>query len=184
MKREEFERIKEAEKAHLRKLKELKQAALRLGRQQRLTRAVDEIAGAADDPMGTHEEFVEKLAFEAARSEAKLEMALESQAEKAAEADAEAAEALDEEALVKARARDLLRQMKQQMGVPDAEATAPAAEADAPAAPEKTLGRTPAAAPPPALEKTHGRPPGAAPPAPAPSAEKPETPPEKTIGRM
>lgn len=171
MKREEFERIKEEEKAHLRKLKELKQAARQLGRQQRLTRAVDEIAQGADDPLSTHEEFVEKLAFEAARSEAKLEMALESQAERAAEADAEAAETLDEEALVKARAQDLLRQMKQQMGLPDSEtAEAPADAPKAPAAPEKTLGRQPAQSP-------------EAPPAEA-ASKKPEPPPEKTIGRM
>lgn len=167
---EEFQRIKDAEKEHLRQLKKLKSAVRRLGRQQRLTQAVNDLTAGPQDALDTHSELVDQLAFETARQEARLEIALENQASED-DAAPEPPEVLEED-LLKARAQTLVRQIKQQMGVPGGEddAGAPPAppERAAPAAPdtrpEKTLGRTaPApridAGPRPSPDKTLGRPP-------------------------
>lgn len=184
---EEFERLKEEEKAHLRELRALKDKVRTLKKRQAVNRALGEMTGGPDAQRDVHQEMLDKLDRETAMQEARLDIALEN----TDAADTAAASAADlersEEELVAARARALLQQLKQQMGgAPDDEAAAPA---NAPT-PEKTLGRpagSEAAPPPVAPEKTLGRPTPEArtPDAPA-SDDAPETPArsEKTIGRM
>ncbi|GIV58010.1 MAG: hypothetical protein KatS3mg042_0923 [Rhodothermaceae bacterium] len=151
---EEYQRIKEAEKEHLRKLRALKQKVRELERLKRVNQALSDVSGGAADTLETHREMIEKLALETAWSEARLELALE------AEAGAEdpLARAEREEALQKARAQELIRQMKLEVSSPG----------EAPARPpaDKTIGAGPA--------------PAADPPPPS----GPATLPEKTIGRM
>lgn len=171
---EEFERLKEEEKAHLRELRELKNTVRSLRKRQAVNRALNEMTGGPDAQRDVHREMLEKLDRETAIQEARLDMAMENAA---AEADPEPE--LSEEALVEARARALLQQLKQQMGgAPDADAAAPEAE--------KTIGRPTDAAAAPTLEapeKTLGRPtPEARPPDDDPTPPNPPS--EKTIGRM
>ena len=176
---EEFEKLKEEEKKHLRELRALKNTVRSLKKRQAVNRALGEMTGGPDAQRDVHREMLDKLDRETAMQEARLDIAMENAA---AEADAPDLEASEEE-LIEARARALLQQMKQQMG------GAPEAD-DTPAeAPEKTLGRRPdaAAAPaPPPPEKTLGRP---IPEAPTTDDAPPADPPppetsEKTIGRM
>ena len=146
---EEYQRIKEAEKAHLRKVKELKRAVRTLGRQQRLTKAVESLTGGRAK-LDENEALIEQLALDTARSEARLDIALEG----ASEAERAALEAAREEELRRLRAAELLRQMKQEIagpqeraGDPEVRAREAATQAD-PAEgkpehplPEKTIGR-------------------------------------------
>lgn len=161
---EEFQRIKDAEKAHLRKLKELKQAVHQMERQRTLTRAVEDITTGTQSKLDEHKEMVERLALETARSEARLDMALESEDEKdRARRLAQETAALEEEAR-QARAKALLQQMKQELGgAPPADA--PPAEARQTG--EKTIGAAPA-------REDEGADP----------LPKPASLPDKTLGRM
>jgi len=160
---EEFNRIKEAEKEHLRALKKLKQAVRQLERQRSVTQAVQEMNRTRNDVLDTHEEMVEKLALDTARQEARLEIALEANA---ARPDS-APEAAFEEDLQKARAQALIRQLKLEMGTPDTLKE----KASAVAPPEKTVGKT--------IGRTHDEVAHAPDP-----IQAPEPLPEKTIGRM
>lgn len=113
---EEFNRIKEAEKEHLRKLKALKQAAGRLQRQKSIAQALGNMTQEAQQKLEANEAMVEKLAWETAEQEARMEIALDS-AKAAAPDETEAAKPSHEEtdeALRKARAEELVRQMKQE----------------------------------------------------------------------
>ncbi len=140
MKPEEFEKLKEQHKAHLREINRLKGLARDAGRQGRLAQALGDIAGALDSDT-TYDEVMDTLNRETAQSEARFEIAQENQAAQSADALEKAAQELvDEEALSRDRARTLVEQMKAQMGGPSPTAP-PAAAGDAP----KTLGRTPAA---------------------------------------
>ena len=149
---EEYERIKEAEKEHLRKLKQLKQQVRDLERKKKVADALDDMVKApGEDILGTHEEMMGKLQEETALREARLEIALEEQGLDAA-TPAEPAGPSEEE-LQKARAEALVKQMKTQMG----QATEPPAKKQDPASdvapeatdeaptedslPEKTIGR-------------------------------------------
>lgn len=190
---EEFERIKEEEKAHLRKLKALKEAARTLGRQQRVTQVLERMVEVSKDVLHKSEDLVDRLTHETARQEARLDIAMESADERNAARDAEEQLERAEEELAEARAKATLREMKQQLGVP--EASRPPAASPM----EKTIGTGPKAVPP--VEKTIG--PGAkteattppasstpvarTSPADASDADQPRTDeplPEKTIGRM
>ena len=108
---EEYQRYKEAEKAHLRKLKELKKAVHTLERQKSVTQATEKVAE-GNDLLEKQKDLVDELALETARHEARLDVALDSAAE--AEKQAEM-EALEEE-LQRERAQALVRQLKRQMG--------------------------------------------------------------------
>lgn len=111
---EEYQRYKEAEKAHLRKLKELKKAVRTLERQKSVGAAAEKVAE-GQDLLEKQKSLVDDLAMETARHEARLDIALDS----AAEADAAAnTEALEEE-LQRERAQALVRQLKRQMGADD-----------------------------------------------------------------
>ena len=154
---EEYERIKQAEKEHLRALKKLKQAARGLSRQQKIRRSLENLTHASDDVLDTHTRLVEELAMETAKQEARLEIALESAAAKDDAAQAEAAHQAADEELQKLRAQELVRQMKLEAGGGDAQAPNRPARTDLPAGsptdpkpppksdpdslPEKTLGR-------------------------------------------
>ncbi len=155
---EEYQRIKEAEKEHLRKLKALKRTVRRLERQKKLNQALENITGGRERVLDTHEEMMEQLAMETALSEARLEMALEAEQ---AVTEAEARAALEED-LQKARARELIRRIKLEVGSPEAAPDPPSRRA-------KTSPASPAEAPP------------------EPEPDDPSPPqglPEKTIGRM
>ena len=151
---EEYQRIKEAEREHLRKLKALKQTVRRLERQKKLNQALENITGGRERVLDTHEEMMEKLAMEAALSEARLEMALEAEQ---AVTEAEARAALEED-LQKARARELIRQIKLEGGLPQGAPDPPARPTKTPPAPAKASSKPEAAPPPQGLpEKTIGR---------------------------
>jgi alanyl-tRNA synthetase len=144
---EEYQRLKEAEKAHLRSLRELKKAVRSASRQ---TRLADAIEGATARPMQAlddHDALIQDLAIETARNEARLDVALESVS---GAQDAEIV-AENEEVLRKARAAELVRQLRGQMEAGSSgsdSTTTPAAQEETTTTegpglplPEKTIGR-------------------------------------------
>src|SRR5690606_8139577 len=139
----------------------LKNAVRAHERQRSLTRAVEGLTGGADD--ATREEMLERLALETARSEARMELALDEAAEREAEARREAERQQFEAEAQQARARDLIEQMKREMGGALPKRAEPERTEPAPGA--KTPARTPA-------EK------------PANPTTSPGARPDKTIGRM
>ena len=180
---EEFQKIKEAEKEHLRALKKLKQAVRGLEQRNKVTKAVTDIASSTSSLLDEHESLVEKLAHETALQEARLELAMESAEERAKQDEADAVtDAIDraaaDEELAKKRASDLVKQMKTQMSAPEKTERSSASVEERPAEVEKTIGRSRSEEP---VE-------------PAAKAETPRTSdtdapaesdvPEKTIGRM
>ena len=153
---EEYEQFKEAEKAHLRKLRELKKTHQQLQRKAKVTGAVTDMAESMNQLFDEHGEMVDKLQRDSIESEARMEVALDNvemndtvqEAQDAA--DLEAAETLR-----KARAQELIRQMKAAEGAPVSEtvpktAASPSSESGSDATtdeqssselPEKTIGR-------------------------------------------
>ena len=138
---EEFERLKNEEKAHLRKLRDLKGQHRDAQRKASSLEALNKMRNTkleADVDAGT-----DKLMRDAALSEARFDLALEGQA-------AQTNEETDAADLAKAEAEALVRQMRAQMGGGAMSSeTAPQAAKD-PAAPQpaapvedKTIGRTP-----------------------------------------
>lgn len=132
---EEFNRIKEEEKAHLRGLRDLKQ-------QHRDAQRKVSILGALRGMRNTELEAdtdarTEELFRGAATQEARLDLAMESEIERAA------SEA-DREAMRQAEAADLVRQLKAEAGATAGEAEARPAPLGAPASDAaRTIGRTP-----------------------------------------
>ncbi|HEX8386260.1 MAG TPA: hypothetical protein VF576_08755 [Rubricoccaceae bacterium] len=147
---EEFNRLKEEEKAHLRQLRDLKQQHREV---QRKTSILGALRGMRNPELEADTDArTEELMRGAVTQEARLDLALEGEAERAA------AEA-DREALRQAEAAALVRQFKADAGATaDEKPARPSPTADAPA---RTIGRTPAPpeAPPqaPRDEKTIGR---------------------------
>lgn len=146
---EEYERIKAAEKAHLKKLKALKQQARTVGRQKRLLDAIQGLTGGPQQLFDEHQSALDAVQESNALSEARMEVALES-----AQRRAQQAPTLEDEAALKQNAAaDFVQQVKTQMGVPETEQNAPTVEeektraempgeAEGPAGlPEKTIGR-------------------------------------------
>jgi hypothetical protein len=124
MTREEFERIKEAEKEHLRALKKLKQTVRGLERQKSVNNALTDLASTTGNILDEHTALVEKLAEETAMQEARFEVALESIESDEAVAQQQALQdeadlAKIEEERQQGRARDLVNQVKIQMGTTD-----------------------------------------------------------------
>ncbi len=141
---EEFERLKEAEKAHLRQLKALKQQHRDAQRKKGVFDALKGIV--RPDLDDVHDEMVDKLTMQNIESEARMEVALENSdlADDALERIAEEEAARD--ALRKSQADELVRQMKLEAGGDAAESkNEPLAQADG-----KTIGRVPALDEPPA----------------------------------
>ncbi len=157
MDRDEFDRIKEAEKAHLRKVRALKQQLREAKRTQGLLGALQNLDTSGLD--ATHEEALRKVTEKNVTAEARYELAMEALNEAARrDADREELARLEAERQ-KAAASDLVEQMKTQMlgdaqehvaaqqqeGAPEATespaktigpADRDAAEADRPAEPE------------------------------------------------
>ncbi|MEM1095723.1 MAG: hypothetical protein AAGJ10_14080 [Bacteroidota bacterium] len=156
---EEFERLKEAEKAHLRKLKALKQAAHQSRRQRSIGGALGNIA-ASSNLLDENDALVDRLNQDAIMGEARLDVTLDNLNAREAEREQAAQRAQFEADQKRQRADDLIAQMKRQMGlVNDPE---PAADAATPDSIEKTVGRAQAAPPPPSPDeplpdKTIGR---------------------------
>ena len=154
---EEYERFKEAEKAHLRKLKELKQAHHQLQRKAKVTRAVTDMAEGISSLYDEHNEMVERLQHDTIHSEARMEVALDNlTADDAALERLDAAELEADQTLRKARAQELIRQMKAAEGgevePPSAAPASPSSAASGAGSetrpvppssdlPEKTIGR-------------------------------------------
>ncbi|MEM8600162.1 MAG: hypothetical protein AAGF99_09605 [Bacteroidota bacterium] len=139
MDKNEFERIKAEEKAHLRKLRDLKQQYRGVSRQKKVLDALN--AMQRPDLDATYEEAMRGLTEDAALTEARLEIAMEDA--KATAPKPEALTEADREKLRKAEAAALIRQMKAEMGTPASEMAAPDDVAptvsDAPA--PRTIGR-------------------------------------------
>ncbi len=166
MDKDEFERIKQGEKSHLRKLKELKQTLSGLRRTQSSRQALDDMTSGSREVLDTHAEFVDRLSRDAAMTEARMEIALEAERERSAALPKPSPEEVEEE-LRKARAQALVQQMRGEISgeqrvtptsTPDDKSREPG---------EKTIGRAA-----PAPEPGAGSGPA--------GAEKPA----KTIGRM
>lgn len=163
MTKEEFERLKEEEKAHLREIRRLKGQLREAERTAKMHRAVGEMASSLQTP--DLDEQTEILQRRAAEAEARLEVALESHGITDPSQPVLSAE---EERKLKAEA--LIAQMKAQLGalaeratpdVPPNEAADSGKEANGgESSPEKTIGRkasSNAAPPEPEPEKTIGR---------------------------
>ncbi len=145
MTREEFERLKEAEKAHLRKMKELRAQAHEADRARRLSGTLASMATGARDLLDENARLVGGLSESAALGEARYELAMEGREQGPGPSLEEA-----EEALRKERARRLVESMRAEAETPapqqqppagQASAQQPAPPADAAALPEKTIGR-------------------------------------------
>ncbi|MDA0379402.1 MAG: hypothetical protein O2899_07905 [Bacteroidetes bacterium] len=159
---EEYERFKEAEKAHLRKLKELKQAHHQLQRKARVTRAVTDMAEGINSLYDEHNEMVERLQHDTIGAEARMEVALDNlAADDRLLENLDAAELEADQTLRKSRAQELIRQMK-------------AAEGEAPDESDSSSAAPPASAP--TLDQGAG--------SETRSAGSSSDLPEKTIGRM
>jgi len=148
MKREDFERLKEEEKKHLREIRNLKQQLKDAERLQRIGRALSDIERSGE--LEGFDSSLEDVQRSAAEQEARLEIAAEGAAETARQIEVSE---IDEEALAKARAAEFIRRMKVSMAEGE-EPTSPASTASekseraakesvprAESAPEKTIGR-------------------------------------------
>lgn len=150
MDKDEFERIKAEEKAHLRQLRDLKRQHKTAQRTASTAKALGAITNrTASDNLGA---ATDKLMRDAAHAEARFDLALEGDAPVTGNASD-----LDRADLAKAEAEALVRQMKVEMGAREdtsmtetaRAATEPAAPAEAKDSPAtgpgtaKTIGRTP-----------------------------------------
>jgi hypothetical protein len=146
---EEYERIKEAEKDHLRKLKKLKEAHRQLQRQARVTKAVTDMTSSMQEKLDVHADMMDRIATESAINEARLEMAIESRQTE----DLETQALEDELELTRAKARDLIRKLKEEPEERAASKAPPrASNSDEPtdrrdSTADKPSGSTPAASP-------------------------------------
>ncbi len=152
---EEYQKVKEAEKAHLRKLKELKKTHAQLSRKARITNAVTDMAESVQELYDEHRTMVDRLEMDAISSEARLDVAMDG-----LEGDSSVQEALDaaqleadQEVIKRARAKSLIEQMKLETSAVPASTTrsespsekAAGANTDTgettPELPEKTIGK-------------------------------------------
>lgn len=154
---EEFERIKEAEKEHLRALKKLKKAVRGLERSKSIAQSVTKMSSSSQSALETHENMVDKLALETAHYEARLDVALESAKEHQERDAADEALMKADAEMQKERARSLVEQLREEMAVPEPDAGEAVAESpethrsesdeqdddaeDTGPLPEKTIGR-------------------------------------------
>jgi len=163
MKREEFERIKEAEKEHLRKLRKLKDAVRQLERQKKISGAISDMTSSMHEKLDVHTDMIDRMAVDAALSEARLEIALE----RTEEADSAEQRATDEADLAKARARQMVERMRDGTGV-----RVPSADEST-----KSVGRMD-------TQRAHDESQDSTGPGPKATGPKADDLPEKTIGRM
>ena len=105
----EFERLKAEEKAHLRKLRDLKQTYRGLQSQRSTVDALNQIQNR--DLTDETDRLTQEMLRESAQQEARMELALEGQAPQTGNA-----EDLDREHLAQAEAEALVKQMRASMG--------------------------------------------------------------------
>lgn len=84
---EEYERIKEAEKEHLRALRQLKRRARTATRARSASRAVSDMVSSLESLLDEHREMTDRLTRDAALQEARLEVGLESAEDRFASVD-------------------------------------------------------------------------------------------------
>jgi hypothetical protein len=174
MNRDEIERLKEEEKAHLRKVRALKQQLREANRKKGLLDALKGLDTSALD--ATHEEMLRKVTEKNVTSEARFELAMEALDEAEKQEATRQEMARIEAERQKKDAADLVRQMKTQM-LGDAEASnrPPATDAKDDTDTDAALDPTPA--------KTIG--PAGGPDAPdRPEPEADDAPPARSIGRF
>lgn len=106
---EEFEKIKEAEKEHLRKMRQLKTAVRELERQKKISGAIADMTSSIEDKLDVHDEMINRVAVDAALNEARLEIALERTEEK----DQRDQLLEDEAALAKAQAKEVVNRIRE-----------------------------------------------------------------------
>ncbi len=172
MDRDEFNRIKEEEKAHLRKVRALKQQLREAKRKQGLLGALQSLDTSALD--ATHEEALRKITEKNITSEARYELAMEALDEAAKqEADREEMTRLEAERQKNAAA-DLVQQMKTQM----------LGDVQEPVAETKQQDTTPDEAPAPPSAKTIGPGTRESQDTDTDQADEPDAPPARSIGRF
>ena len=133
MDKDEFERIKAEEKAHLRKLRELKQTHRDVQRKATIVNAVTRMRN--PELEAETDALTDSFYRDAAHQEARLELALDGQAPVTGNADE-----VDKAELAKAEAAALVQQMKAEMGErPGSSDARPSASPSG----EKSIGRTP-----------------------------------------
>lgn len=151
---EEFERLKEQEKAQLREMKRLREQVGEANRKGRLASALEGIAGALSAGDAERDDLTRRLQTSSAQAEARMEVALEAEAERQKAAEAAAELARFEKEQEAARARSTVERLRAELG------SAPATPSSTPEPPSgKTLGRS-GDAPPPGSDppaKTFGR---------------------------
>ena len=106
MKREDFDRLKDEEKRHLREIQDLKRKLKEAQRMQRIGRALGDVQRAGD--LEGFDSSLEEVQRRAAEQEARLDLA----ATGAESLDTVDLPEIDEEALKRARAADFIKQMK------------------------------------------------------------------------
>jgi hypothetical protein len=133
---EEYERIKQREKEHLRKMKTLREKARRLQRAKDTEQTASESVARAQALLDESSALARQLSEEAARSDARLDMA---------SADADNASAGNASDDLGARARDLVGRLREEMDASapggdafDAEDASPGVPEDD--CPDKTIG--------------------------------------------
>lgn len=157
MDKNEFERLKAEEKAHLQRLRDLKRTHRDAQRTASTANALNAMRNEALE--SETDEMTDRLLRDAALAEARFDLATEGDAPQTG-----TATEVDRADLARAEAEALVRQMKAQMGGGSPSSVEAAHAAKAPSAPAsaKTIGRTPPPAdePPPAGDagaKTIGR---------------------------
>lgn len=139
---DEFNRIKEEEKEHLRQMRALKKAVHLLERQRSVTSALEEMTNRSREALEANEQLIEEIVTDTARQEARLDVALDS---------VEGAGMVDPDEIAAIRARALLEDVRRETRAErqdQSEKTPPAAgtkvessSPESPSLPEKTLGR-------------------------------------------
>ncbi len=123
---EEFEKIKAAEKDHLRKVRKLKTVVKQLERQKKISGALNELTSSMREKFDVHDEMMDRVAIDSALNEARLEIALET----SEEADRNAQLAQDEADLARVRARQVIDQISEDDGSVDAAPSSAEPETD------------------------------------------------------
>lgn len=138
---EEYQRLKETEKEHLRKIRQLKGMARQAERSRKVTGAVSDMVSSAERLLDEHREMTDRLTHDAALQEARLEIALEAADEKATAINQEAE---DEAELARIRAHQTINESRSAApSAPKPSGASDAAESSnpPPSMPEKTIGR-------------------------------------------
>lgn len=126
---EDYQRLKEAEKEHLRALRQLKQAVRMLRRRRAIDEARARLERQTEEALTAHDETLARLALETAYQEARLELALAGRVPLSAEE--------VDPVQTRRRAQELLRQLREETET----SAAPDSSPQSKERPEKTLGR-------------------------------------------